>query len=149
MFKIFLALHLLTAIFAIGPLVHAATTASRGLRTGDASATAGSARVIKLYSYISVVVVIFGMGLMSMDNPYGPGKVADMGDPFIWGSLVLWLVAVALALVVIVPTLDQATVNLGNGVGVDGLVARVAAGGGLVGLIFAAIVFLMVYQPGS
>ncbi|MFC6712574.1 hypothetical protein [Branchiibius cervicis] len=30
MFKVLLFLHLLTAIFAIGPLVHAVTTASRG-----------------------------------------------------------------------------------------------------------------------
>jgi uncharacterized membrane protein len=146
-YKIFLALHLLTAIFAIGPLVHAATTASRGLRTGDAAATASSARVIRLYSYLSVLVVILGFGLMSAKE-HGQ-TVADMGDPFIWVSLLLWLAAVALALVVIVPTLDQATKNLGNGVGVDGLTARVAAGGGTVGLIFAVIVFLMVYKPGS
>jgi len=146
-FKILLALHLLTAIFAVGPLVHAATTASRGLRTPDASATAASARVTKLYSYLSVLVVIFGMGLMSAKED--GQKVADMGDPFIWISLLLWLAAVALALVVIVPTLEQASVNITNGVGVDGLVARVAASGGIVGLIFAAIVFLMVYKPGS
>ncbi|RNL78600.1 hypothetical protein [Nocardioides marmorisolisilvae] len=149
MFKIFLALHLLAAVFAIGPLVHATTTASRGLRTGDGAATAASARIATLYSYASVGVIVFGFGLMSMDNPYGPGKVADMGDPFIWGSLVLWLVALGLTLGVIVPTLQQATVNITNGVGVDGLTARVASCGGLVGLIFAAIIFLMVYKPGS
>ena len=147
MFKILLALHLLTAIFAVGPLVHAATTASRGLRTSDASAAAAAARVTKLYSYLSVLVVIFGMGLMSAKED--GQKVADMGDPFIWISLLLWLAAVALALVVIVPTLEQASVNITNGVGVDGLVARVAASGGIVGLIFAVIVFLMVYKPGS
>ena len=149
MFKILLALHLLTAIFAVGPLVHAATTASRGLRSGDAGATASSARTVKLYSWISIAVIFFGFGLMSADNPYGSGKVADMGDPFIWISLLLWVFAVVLALVVIVPTLQQATVNITNGVGVDGLTARVASSGGLVGLLFAVIVFLMVYKPGS
>jgi len=147
MFKILLALHLLTAIFAIGPLVHAATTASRGLRTADATATAGSARVAQLYSYVSVLVVVFGFGLMSAKED--GQKVADMGDPFIWISLLLWVFALVVTLVVIVPTLQQATVNITNGVGVDGLTARVAASGGLVGLIFAAIVFLMVYKPGS
>jgi hypothetical protein len=147
MFKILLALHLLTAIFAIGPLVHAATTASRGLRTADATATAGSARVAQLYSYVSVLVVVFGFGLMSAKED--GQKVADMGDPFIWISLLLWVFALVVTLVVIVPTLLQATVNITNGVGVDGLTARVAASGGLVGLIFAAIVFLMVYKPGS
>ena len=148
-FKILLALHLLTAIFAVGPLVHAATTASRGLRTGDAGATASSARTVRLYSFVSAAVVLFGFGLMSADNPYGPGKVADLGDPYIWISLLLWLAAVAIALAVIVPTLQQATTRLTNGTGVDALTPRVAAAGGTVGLIFAVIVFLMVYKPGS
>lgn len=86
MFKIFLGLHLLTAIFLIGPLAHAVTTASRGLRTSDAVATAASARMARIYA---------------------------IGKP------------------------------------VNELSSRVAASGGVVGLAFVAIVFLMVYQPGS
>ena len=50
------ALHLLFAIFVIGPLVHAATTAGRGVRTGNGAATTSSARVLKIYSYASVPV---------------------------------------------------------------------------------------------
>ena len=45
MFKVLLFLHLLTAIFAIGPLVHAVTTASRGLRRSDPEAIAASSRM--------------------------------------------------------------------------------------------------------
>jgi hypothetical protein len=149
-FKILLALHLLAAVFAVGPLVHAATTASRGLRTGDGAATASSARTATLYSYASVLVVVFGFGLMSADAPWNKNeKVAEFGDPYIWISVLLWLAAIALTLGLIVPTLQQATVKITNGEGVDGLTARVAAAGGAVGLIFAAIVFLMVYRPGS
>ena len=150
MFKILFALHLLTAIFAIGPLVHAATTASRGLRTGDAGATASSARTVTLYSYVSVLVVVFGFGVMSSDAPWNKNeKVAEFSDPYIWISLLLWLAAVALALGVIAPTLTRATAEIGAGRSVEALTARVAAAGGVVGLIFAGIVFLMVYKPGS
>jgi uncharacterized membrane protein len=149
MFKILLALHLLTAIFAIGPLVGAATTASRGLRTGDAGATDSAARTLTIYSYASVLVVILGFGLMSADDPYGPGKVADFGDTWIWLSVLLWLVSMALVLAVTVPALKQAATAIGSGGTTDRLVARVAASGGVVGLIFAAIVFLMVYRPGG
>jgi hypothetical protein len=150
MFKIFLALHLLTAIFAIGPLVHAATTASRGLRKPDAGATASAARTITIYSYASVIVVIIGFGLMSMDTPYGnKAKAGEFSDLWIWLSVLLWLAAVALALGVLAPTLQKATSAIGRGESVSALVGRVAAGGGIVGLIFAAIVFLMVYRPGS
>jgi uncharacterized membrane protein len=148
MFKIFLALHLLTAIFAVGPLVHAATTASRGLRTADAGATASAARTITIYSYASVIVVILGMGLMSMDKPNG-NKAGEFSDLWIWLSVVLWIVAMALALGLVTPTLQKATAAIGRGESVSALTGRVAAGGGIVGLIFAGIVFLMVYRPGS
>ncbi|MCW2856250.1 MAG: hypothetical protein JWR52_1865 [Marmoricola sp.] len=147
MYNILFALHLLTAIFAVGPLVHVVTTASRGLRTADAGATAASARTARLYAYVSVLVVIFGMGVMSSKQD---GKtVATFSDPYIWISLLLWLVAMALTLALIVPALQQATTRIGAGEAVDNLTAKVAASGGVVGLIFAGIVFLMVYKPGS
>lgn len=149
MFKVLLALHLLFAIFAIGPLVHAATTAARGIRTGDGAATASSARMLRIYSYVSVLVVIVGMGLMSSDSPYRPGKVAEFKDTWIWLSLVLWLVAVAITLLAIVPTLTKATDLIKSEGSVVTLTARVAVSGILVGLIFAGIVFLMVYRPGG
>lgn len=149
MFKIMLALHLLTAIFAIGPLVGAATTAARGLRTSDAGATASSARTITIYGAASVLVVIFGMGLMSATDPDTSKTVAHFSDTWIWLSTLLWLVAMAAVFGLVVPGLKQATTAIGAGQSVDALKGRVAAGGGVVGLIFAVIVFLMVYRPGS
>lgn len=149
MYNILFALHLLTAIFAIGPLAHASTTAARGLRTADASATTTAARTVTIYSYASLVVVVIGMGLMSADDPDGGGKVAQFSDPFIWVSVLLWLVAVGLALGVIAPTLTSASAKITAGESVENLTAKVAASGGIVALIFAGIVFLMVYKPGS
>ncbi|SFC19095.1 Predicted integral membrane protein [Nocardioides terrae] len=146
MFKVLLALHILTAVFAIGPLVHAATTASRGLRLGDAAAIRTSARMCKIYSAASVVVVILGFGLMSATSPYTHEKVADVGDVWIWLSLLLWLVAAGLAFLVVVPALDKAAENTEAA---RSMVGRVAAAGGIVGILFAVIVFLMVYRPGS
>ena len=89
------------------------------------------------------------MGLMSLDDPYGPGKVAEFGDLWIWLSVVLWAVAVGLTLFVAVPTLEKATETIRAEGSVVTLTGRVAAVGGVVGLIFAGIVVLMVYQPGS
>jgi hypothetical protein len=169
MFKIMFALHLLFAIFAIGPLVHAATTASRGVRKGDAVAAAASSRMIRIYAYASVLVIIFGFGLMSSKAPGHPKQnVAEFGDTWIWLSTLLWLVAVALALAVVVPALNKVTASVGTQESVASpplpsgdeghetarlrdaaLTGRVAAAGGVIGLIFAAVVFLMVYQPGS
>ncbi|MGH3411684.1 MAG: hypothetical protein ACRDPH_01195 [Marmoricola sp.] len=150
MYKILLALHLLFAIFAIGPLVGIVTTASRGLRRPDATATASSARGATIYAYVSILVVILGFGLMSSKPDWNHGRpIADIGDLWIWLSLLLWVVTMVLTLAVAVPALKQATTRIGAGEAVSSLTGRVAAAGGIVGLLFAVIVFLMVYQPGS
>lgn len=148
MFKIMLLLHLLTAIFAIGPLVGAATTAARGLREGDAAATRASARALTIYSYASVAVIVFGFGLLSSKTPRGKAP-GDFGDLWVWLSLVLWLVALAVTLGVVVPALKKATAAIGAPENLDPLTVRVGAGGGVVALLFLLIVVLMVYQPGS
>ncbi len=142
-------LHLLFAIFAIGPLVHAVTTAGRGIRQGDAAATASAARMTQIYSYVSILVIVFGFGLMSAKSPYSGKAVASFSETWIWLSALLWLVAAALALGVIVPSLKKATTLISGGDNAKAIGGRVAACGGVVALIFIVIVVLMVYQPGS
>ena len=149
MFDILLALHLQFAIFSIGPLVAPATTAGRGVRNGDAAATPASARMLRVYSYASVLVVLVGMGLMSAKDPDNKSvKVGEIGQTWIWLSLVLWVIAIALVLAVVVPTLNKATGLIAEEKSVVSLTGRVAAAGGVVGILFAVIVFLMVYRPG-
>lgn len=149
MYNLLLALHLVFAVFAIGPLVHAATTAGRGVRHGDGAATSSAARMLRVYSYTSVLVVIVGMGLMSVDDPDSKGqKVGEISQLWIWLSLVLWAAAIALVLAVIVPTLTKATAQIKSEQSVVTLTGRVAAAGSIVGLIFAVIIVLMVYRPG-
>ncbi|SHH41802.1 hypothetical protein SAMN05443575_3814 [Jatrophihabitans endophyticus] len=148
MYDFLLALHVLFAVFAVGPLVHAATTAGRGVRKGDGVATAASARLLRVYGYASVLVILSGLILMNLDSPYGPGKVGEFGQTWIWLSFLLWLVAAGVILGVVVPTLDRATALIGEEKSVVALTGRVAAAGGIVGLLFAVVVFLMVYRPG-
>ena len=147
MLKIMFALHLLFAIGAIGPLIHAATTAARGVRRGDATATAYCARMARIYSNVSVLVIIFGFGLMSSKE--NGQQVAKISETWIWLSAVLWLFAVALVQAVVVPSLDKATALIGKQESAAALTARVTAAGSVVGVVFTVIVFLMVYQPGG
>jgi hypothetical protein len=147
MLKLLLAAHLILVVFAVGPLVHAATTAGRGIRTGDGAATASASRMLRIYSYVSVLVIVAGMGLMSQKRR--GEKLGEFSDAWIWVSLVLWLVAMALVLGVIVPTLDRATKRIAEQQSVVTLTARVAASGGVVALLFLVIVVLMVYRPGD
>ncbi|HZC71957.1 MAG TPA: hypothetical protein VE442_14790 [Jatrophihabitans sp.] len=147
MLKFWMAAHLVFVVFAIGPLVHAATTARRGVRRGDGAATSASARTLRIYGYASVLVVIAGMALASQKED---GKqLGEFSDTWIWLALVLWAVAVAITQAVLVPTLNKATKLIEAQDSVVALTARVAASGGLVALIFLVIVVLMAYRPGS
>lgn len=136
-------LHVLFAIFAIGPLVGAATTASRGVRAGDGVAVAASARTVKLYGWVSLLVAVLGIGLVQpkWDNKFS--------YPWVWISLVIYLIALALTEVVLVPSLAKAGQAITAGTGATAFTARVAAAGGVIGLLFAVIIALMIYQPGG
>jgi hypothetical protein len=147
MLKFWMAAHLVFVVFAIGPLVHAASTAGRGVRHGDGVATAAAARVLRIYAYVSVLVIVAGMALMSQKED--GQKLAEFSDTWIWLSLLLWAVAIGIVLLVTVPTLNKATKLIEAQDSVVTLTARVAASGGLVSLIFFVIVVLMAYKPGS
>lgn len=147
MLKLLLAVHLVLAVFAIGPLVHAATTAARGIRQGDGAATASSSRVLRIYSYVSVLVILAGLALMSQKRR--GAKLGEIDDTWIWLSILLWAVAIGLVLGVVVPTLDKATKGIEQQGSVVTLTGRVAAAGGVVALVMLVIVVLMVYRPGG
>jgi uncharacterized membrane protein len=136
-----LSLHILFAIFAVGPLVGAASIAARGVRTGDAATVASSARTVRIYGYASILVALLGMGLVQ------PKWHAKFSYPWVWISLVLYLAALALSLLVLAPSLSRAADRLTGGGNASAEGARAAGAGGLIALLFAVIVFLMVYQP--
>lgn len=147
MLKFWMAAHLVLVVFTIGPLVHAATTAARGVRHGDGAATAAASRMLRIYAYVSVLVIVAGMALMSQKED--GRKLAEFGDTWIWLSLLLWFVAMAIVLGVSVPTLNRATKLIEAQDSVVTLTGRVAASGGAVALIFLVVVVLMAYKPGS
>ncbi len=149
MFKVVFALHLVFAIFLIGPLVHAATTAGRGLRRADGPALASSSRVLRIYAYASVLVVIAGFALAGTTSDFTHQRTASFGETWVWLSVLLWAVAIALVLALVVPTLDRAVSLVGERQPLNALVGRVSAGGGIVAVIFVVITVLMVYRPGS
>jgi hypothetical protein len=103
--------------------------------------------VLRIYAYVSVLVVGVGFALMSQ-KAHGQ-RIAEFSDTWIWLSLLLWAIAVGVVLLVVVPTLDRATKLIDAQDSVITLTARVAASGGVVGLLFVAIVVLMAYKPGS
>lgn len=146
MVKFLIALHVLVAVASIGPLIHAVTTASRAVRHDDGPAATATVRLIRVYSIASVLAVVLGMGLLSMDSPYGNHeKLGSFSQTWIWLSVLLWLAAIGLAHALIVPALRP----IAEGKPAGGSVAtRVLAIGIVDALLLSAIVFLMIYQPG-
>jgi uncharacterized membrane protein len=145
--KFLLAAHLVLVVFTIGPLMHVAKTASRGIRHGDAGATAAAARSLRIYAYVSVLVVIAGFALMSQKR--NGQKLADFADTWIWLSALLWLLAMAIVLAELVPTMQKVTKLIEAEDSVVSYTARVIAAGSGVAAIFFAVIVLMVYKPGS
>jgi hypothetical protein len=87
---------------------------------------------------------------MSQKAPWDSSQeVAQIGDTWIWLSLLLWAAATAVSLGVLAPSLTKAAAEISTGGSAQALVGRVAAAGGVIGLVYAAIVLLMVYQPGG
>lgn len=138
-----IAIHVLLAIFAIGPLIQLASTAARGIRAEDPAALRSSAKSVKIYGYLSVLVAIVGMSLVQ------PRYHHQFGDTWVWMSAVLWLVATATVFSLLLPALDNAATALESEASAQPLVGRVAASGGIIAGIYAVIVILMVYKPGS
>lgn len=136
-----LSLHLLLAIFVIGPLVGTATTAARGVRAGDGSAVAAAARTVRIYGIGSLLVAVLGSALVQ-DKWH-----AKMTYPWVWISMLLFVLALALTFAVLAPSLNKAAEAINAGAGGTALAGRVAASGGLIALLYAVIVFLMVFQP--
>jgi hypothetical protein len=90
------------------------------------------------------------MGLMSQKAPWDSShEVADFGDSWILLSIVCWGASIAVTLGGLVPALNHAATTITEGGSVSTMTGRVAAFGGATGLLYAAIVLLMVYQPGG
>ncbi len=140
-------LHVVTAVFIVGPMAILPMTAMRAMRRGDGGQVATLSKSTFVISLLSLLVVVFGFGVMGMADPkYN----LSTGTPWILWSIILYLVALALSLGVIVPTLRKASAELLAGVGGAAKPAgysRVAMSSGLTALLLVAVVVLMVWKP--
>ena len=144
-YAVVLVLHLLTALFVVGPLAVAAVTSPRLARAGQVDALRGAARTTRLYALASIVVVLLGTAMVGLGDT---GEAWSMGQHWVSASYALWILAVALTLGLVVPAQRQAVTALEEGRDAGGAAGRMAAGGGLAMLAWVVIVVLMVTKPG-
>jgi uncharacterized membrane protein len=140
-------LHVVTAVFIVGPMAVLPMTGMRALRAGQRGQVAGLARSTYLFSLLSILVVVLGFGLLGMsDKRYG----LSVSTPWILISLIAYLVALALSLTVVVPAMRRAGADANDPVAGElssGAYQRIAMGSGVVSVLLLAVVVLMVWKP--
>lgn len=136
---LFSILHVVTAVFIVGPVAIMPMTALRTLRAGDFECTTASGKSIRLLSYLSLLVVITGFGVMGMADPKYSLSITT---PWVLSSLILYIFAIALTLSLVVPTYLHP--ERGNA---RSRYTRAAIASGIATLSLIAVVVLMVWKP--
>lgn len=152
---VFVVLHVVSGVFLVGPMAVLPMAALRTLRSGEAAAVAATAKSVRLFTWLSLVVVIFGFGALGMTDPKYDTSIAST---WIWLSIVAYVIAMIINLLVVVPAMQGAAEALrvgtapagaspaGTGAKPDGY-ARISAGSGISALLLVLVVVLMVWKP--
>lgn len=160
---LFNVLHVVTAVFIVGPLAILPMTALRALRTGSGAQVSTLATSTAVFGRLSIVVVILGFAVMGTSDPkYG----TSVTTPWVLWSLILWLAAAVVSEAVVVPSMKKAARALSGSPDLTGAAGgaatagtasvapaatdfygRIAAGSGIVSVLLVAVVVLMVWKP--
>ena len=138
-------LHVVGAVFVVGPMAILPMTAMRAIRAGESGQVGVLAKSTTIFTWISVVVALLGFALVGL----APDEFdLSVTTPWVLISIVLYAIAAALNLFLVVPTLQRAAEELRGG-RTGARYPAVAAGSGIVTLLLVAVTVLMVWKPGS
>jgi uncharacterized membrane protein len=132
-------LHVVGAVFVVGPMAILPMSGLRAIRSGHAAQAASLAKLTFIFALVSLLVVVFGFGVMGMSDPKYHLSVTT---PWILASLILYVIAAALLIFVTVPAMRRAaTAEAKAGYG------AIAGSSGIASLALLAVVVLMVWKP--
>ncbi|WP_326565422.1 hypothetical protein VSH64_26615 [Amycolatopsis rhabdoformis] len=154
MSKVFLSIHVLAAILAVGPVAVAASMFPAALKRGDRSTLALLHRICRVYAWVSIAVPVFGFAVA--------GTMKVTGQAWVLVSIALTAVAAVVLLVFVLPGQRAALGGpSGDGAVAEGAVAtavpaldtrvagRLAMTTGVFNLLWAVVTVLMIVRPGS
>jgi uncharacterized membrane protein len=132
-------LHVVGAVFIVGPMAILPMTGLRALRAGNAAQVRVLATSTLVFSLLSLLVVVFGFGALgTADAKYH----LSVTTPWVLWSLILYAIALILVLAVAVPGMRRAAAAGGRaGYGL------IAGSSGLSALLLLAVVVLMTWKP--
>ncbi|MCX7520948.1 DUF2269 family protein [Microbacterium sp. STN6] len=148
-------LHVVAAVFIIGPMAILPHLAPRLIRTGHGGQVVALAKSVTLFSWLSLIVVVFGFGVMGMYK-------IPFDRTWIWLSIVLYVIALLLSLFLVAPAMRRAgqalelstadaavtdTPASGTGVATEKpSVGAISGGAGIATLCLIAVVVFMVWH---
>jgi uncharacterized membrane protein len=144
-----LAVHVLAAIVAVGPVCVAASMfppeARRALvdDPGAAARLPVLGRICRVYAVVGLAVPFFGLGTAS--------AMGVLTEAWVLVSVVLTLAAAAVLALAVLPTQRRLLTLVGDGgpSSAAALTGRLAATTGVFNLLWAAVTVLMILRPGS
>ncbi|MEV5972157.1 hypothetical protein [Streptomyces sp. NPDC051921] len=147
MTKLFLTLHVLAAIVAVGPVTVAASMFPPALRRAhrspdDPGARATLAtlhRVCRVYAALGIAVPVFGFATAS--------SLGVLGSAWLIASVVLTAAAAAILALAILPAQERALAPGGGGA--VAAAGRLSVLAGVFNLLWATVTVLMIVRPGS
>ena len=145
-------LHVVTAVFIVGPMAIFPMTAMRAARVRNGAQVLALAKATSAFSLLSLVVLFFGFAVLGVSDPKEHWSLASAW--IVW-SIVLYVVALAVNLFVTVPAMNRVVDELTALTGADGTASSslpagygaIAGGSGVASLMLVAVVVLMVWKP--
>lgn len=145
MTKFLLAVHVLAAIVAVGPVTVAASmfppAARRALAAPDDARASETVRLLhricRVYAGVGIAVPVFGFATA--------GAMGVMGDPWLIVSIVLTVLAAGVLLVLVLPRQEV----LVEGTGMRETTMQLGMFTGMFNLLWATVTILMIVRPGS
>lgn len=142
--KLLTVLHVLTAVFLVGPMAMLPMTGMRAVRAGNGPMVSLLGRSTQVFGWASLLVALLGFAVLGVE---GKDHGWSVGTGWVLASIICYLVALALTLFVVVPAMRDAADALGSGGEGSGSYPRIAAASGIASLLLIVVVVLMVWRP--
>jgi uncharacterized membrane protein len=143
-------LHVVGAVFIVGPMAILPMTAMRAIRAGQGAQVAVLATSTFVFSLLSLLVAVLGFGVLGVSSE--DDKHATISTPWVLVSIILYAVALALTLIAVVPALRSAAEHLSDPAAQDLKTVdyrRISIGSGVASLMLVVVVVLMTWKPGG
>ena len=101
---LFAVLHVVTAVFVVGPMAILPMTAMRAARARNGAQVGALAKATSTFSLLSLVVFLLGFAVLGMSDPKDHYSFASAW--IVW-SMILYVVALAVNLFVTVPAMKR------------------------------------------